>query len=108
MFKNLVKKIKGAAKKIAPYAGVIAGMFGAGPLTAAGIGALGGGLTGGGKGAVLGGLGGYGAGTMWGGKKGMPNCINRMEQMLYFAGQNNYCPCSCSETQGQAAKFHSQ
>ena len=72
MFKNLVKKIKGAAKKVAPYAGVIAGMFGAGPLTAAGIGALGGGLTGGGKGAVLGGLGGYGAGTMWGGKAGMP------------------------------------
>ena len=73
MFKNLVKKIKGAAKKIAPYAGVIAGAFGAGPWMSAGIGALGGGLgTGNAKGAVLGGLGGYGAGTMWGGKAGYP------------------------------------
>ena len=73
MFKNLVKKIKGAAKKVAPYAGVIAGMFGAGPLMSAGIGALGGGFgTGNMKGAVLGGLGGYGAGTMWGGKAGYP------------------------------------
>ena len=68
MFKNLVKKIKGAAKKIAPYAGVVAGMFGASPLMAAGIGALGGGLgTGNMKGAVLGGLGGFGSGTMYGG-----------------------------------------
>jgi len=73
MFKNLVKKIKGAAKKIAPYAGVIAGAFGAGPWMSAGIGALGGGLgTGNAKGAVLGGLGGYGAGTMWGGRAGYP------------------------------------
>ena len=68
MFKNLVKKIKGAAKKVAPYAGVVAGMFGASPLMAAGIGALGGGLgTGNMKGAVLGGLGGFGSGTMYGG-----------------------------------------
>tara|TARA_R100001530_G_scaffold19897_1_gene16684 strand:+ start:4456 stop:6264 length:1809 start_codon:yes stop_codon:yes gene_type:complete len=73
MFKNLVKKIKGAAKKIAPYAGVIAGAFGAGPWMSAGIGALGGGLgTGNAKGAVLGGLGGFGAGTMWGGQAGSP------------------------------------
>lgn len=68
MFKNLVKKIKGVAKKVAPYAGVVAGMFGASPLMAAGIGALGGGLgTGNMKGAVLGGLGGFGSGTMYGG-----------------------------------------
>lgn len=74
MFKNLVKKIKGAAKKVAPYAGVIAGMFGASPLMAAGIGALGGGLgTGNMKGAVLGGLGGYGAGTMYGGQNRLFN-----------------------------------
>jgi len=74
MFKNLVKKIKGAAKKIAPYAGVIAGAFGASPLMAAGIGALGGGLGGGGaKGAVLGGLGGFGSGTMFGGQNRLFN-----------------------------------
>lgn len=74
MFKNLVKKIKGAAKKVAPYAGVVAGMFGASPLMAAGIGALGGGLgTGNMKGAVLGGLGGYGSGTMFGGQNRLFN-----------------------------------
>ena len=74
MFKNLVKKIKGAAKKVAPYAGVVAGMFGASPLMAAGIGALGGGLGGGGaKGAVLGGLGGFGSGTMFGGENRLFN-----------------------------------
>jgi hypothetical protein len=74
MFKNLVKKIKGAAKKIAPYAGVVAGMFGASPLMAAGIGALGGGLgTGNMKGAVLGGLGGFGSGTMYGGQNRLFN-----------------------------------
>lgn len=74
MFKNLVKKIKGAAKKIAPYAGVVAGMFGASPLMAAGIGALGGGLgTGNMKGAVLGGLGGYGSGAMYGGQNRLFN-----------------------------------
>ncbi len=74
MFKNLVKKIKGAAKKVAPYAGVVAGMFGASPLMAAGIGALGGGLgTGNMKGAVLGGLGGYGSGAMYGGQNRLFN-----------------------------------
>ena len=74
MFKNLVKKIKGVAKKVAPYAGVVAGMFGASPLMAAGIGALGGGLgTGNMKGAVLGGLGGFGSGTMYGGQNRLFN-----------------------------------
>ena len=74
MFKNLVKKIKGVAKKVAPYAGVVAGMFGATPLMAAGIGALGGGLgTGSVKGAVLGGLGGFGSGTMYGGQNRLFN-----------------------------------
>lgn len=74
MFKNLVKKTKGVAKKVAPYAGVVAGMFGASPLMAAGIGALGGGLgTGNMKGAVLGGLGGFGSGTMYGGQNRLFN-----------------------------------
>ncbi len=74
MFKNLVKKIKGVAKKVAPYAGVVAGMFGASPLMAAGIGALGGGLgTGNMKGAVLGGLGGFGSGAMYGGQNRLFN-----------------------------------
>jgi hypothetical protein len=70
MLKNLGKKLKSFAKKAAPYAGIVAGMFGASPLMAAGIGALGGGMFGGGtKGAVLGGLGGFTSGRMYGGTK---------------------------------------
>ena len=73
MLKNIVKKIKGVAKKAAPYAGIVAGMFGASPLAAAGIGALVGGLGGGAKGAVGGGLGGYFSGSMFGGQNRLFN-----------------------------------
>ena len=68
--KKIFKEAKKAVKKIAPYAGVIAGAMGAGPMASAGIGALGGYYGEGDMGGALkGGLYGYTAGTGFGTRK---------------------------------------
>jgi len=65
--KKIFKEAKKAVKKIAPYAGVIAGAMGAGPMASAGIGALGGYYGEGDMaGALKGGLYGYGASKILG------------------------------------------
>jgi len=65
--KKIFKGAKKALKSIAPYAGTIAGIFGAGPMASALIGAGVPLLTGGDAGDVIsGGIGGYGAGTAFG------------------------------------------
>ena len=65
--KKIFKGAKKALKSIAPYAGTIAGIFGAGPVYSALIGAGVPLLTGGDAGDVIaGGLGGYGAGRAFG------------------------------------------
>jgi hypothetical protein len=65
--KKIFKGAKKALKSIAPYAGTIAGIFGAGPMASALIGAGVPLLAGQDAGAVLsGGIGGYGAGTAFG------------------------------------------
>ena len=66
MLKKLFKGVKKVAKKVAPFAGLVAGAFGLNPMAAAGLGALIGGLGGGSKGAVAGGLGGYFGGKAFG------------------------------------------
>ena len=66
MLKKLFKGVKKVAKKVAPFAGLVAGAFGLNPMAAAGLGALIGGLGGGSKGAVAGGLGGYFGGRAFG------------------------------------------
>ena len=66
MLKKLFKGVKKVAKKVAPFAGLVAGAFGLNPMAAAGLGALIGGLGGGSKGAVAGGLGGYFGGSAFG------------------------------------------
>jgi len=65
MLKKLFKGVKKVAKKVAPFAGLVAGAFGLNPMAAAGLGALIGGLGGGSKGAITGGLGGYFGGKMF-------------------------------------------
>tara|TARA_R110001592_G_scaffold130963_2_gene344487 strand:+ start:3048 stop:4202 length:1155 start_codon:yes stop_codon:yes gene_type:complete len=65
--KKIFKGAKKALKSIAPYAGTIAGIFGAGPMYSALIGAGVPLLTGGGaEDAIMGGIGGYGAGRAFG------------------------------------------
>jgi len=65
--KKIFKGAKKALKSIAPYAGTIAGIFGAGPMASALIGAGAPLLLGGDAGDVIsGGIGGYGAGTAFG------------------------------------------
>jgi len=65
--KKIFKGAKKALKSIAPYAGTIAGIFGAGPVYSALIGAGVPLLTGGDAGEVIsGGIGGYGAGKAFG------------------------------------------
>tara|TARA_Y100000004_G_scaffold40551_1_gene43922 strand:- start:884 stop:2035 length:1152 start_codon:yes stop_codon:yes gene_type:complete len=65
--KKIFKGAKKALKSIAPYAGTIAGIFGAGPMASALIGAGVPILAGGDAGdAIMGGIGGYGAGTAFG------------------------------------------
>ena len=65
--KKIFKGAKKALKDIAPYAGTIAGIFGAGPVYSALIGAGVPLLTGGDAGdAIMGGIGGYGAGRAFG------------------------------------------
>jgi len=65
--KKIFKGAKKALKSIAPYAGTIAGIFGAGPMASAIIGAGVPLLAGQDAGAAIaGGLGGYGAGTAFG------------------------------------------
>lgn len=66
MLKKLFKGVKKVAKKVAPFAGLVAGAFGMNPMAAAGLGALIGGIGGGSKGAVMGGLGGYFGGKAFG------------------------------------------
>ena len=66
MLKKLFKGVKKVAKKVAPFAGLVAGAFGLNPMAAAGLGALIGGLGGGSKGAIAGGLGGYFSGSAFG------------------------------------------
>ena len=66
MLKKLFKGVKKVAKKVAPFAGLVAGAFGLNPMAAAGIGALIGGLGGGSKGAIAGGIGGYFGGRAFG------------------------------------------
>ena len=68
MLKKLFKGVKKVAKKVAPFAGLVAGAFGLNPMAAAGLGALIGGLGGGSKGAIAGGLGGYFSGSAFGAK----------------------------------------
>ena len=68
--KKIFKGAKKALKSIAPYAGTIAGIFGAGPMASALIGAGVPILAGGDAGQVItGGLGGYGAGKAFGTSK---------------------------------------
>ena len=66
--KKIFKGAKKALKSIAPYAGTIVGIFGAGPMAASAL--IGAGvpiLTGGDVGdAIMGGIGGYGAGKAFG------------------------------------------
>jgi hypothetical protein len=65
--KKIFKGAKKALKSIAPYAGTLAGIFGAGPMASALIGAGVPILAGGDAGdALMGGIGGYGAGTAFG------------------------------------------
>ena len=65
--KKIFKGAKKALKSIAPYAGTIAGIFGAGPVYSALIGAGVPILAGGDAGdAIMGGIGGYGAGRAFG------------------------------------------
>jgi len=65
--KKIFKGAKKALKSIAPYAGTIAGIFGAGPVYSALIGAGVPLLTGGDAGdVIMGGIGGYGAGKAFG------------------------------------------
>jgi len=69
--KKIFKGAKKALKDIAPYAGTIAGIFGAGPVYSALIGAGVPLLTGGdAEDAIMGGIGGYGAGTAFGSRFG--------------------------------------
>ena len=69
--KKIFKGAKKALKSIAPYAGTIAGIFGAGPMASALIGAGVPILAGQDAGAAIaGGLGGYGAGTAFGSRFG--------------------------------------
>ena len=69
--KKIFKGAKKALKSIAPYAGTIAGIFGAGPMASALIGAGVPILAGGDAGdAIMGGIGGYGAGTAFGSRFG--------------------------------------
>ena len=69
--KKIFKGAKKALKDIAPYAGTIAGIFGAGPMASAIIGAGVPLLAGQDAGAAIaGGLGGYGAGTAFGSRFG--------------------------------------
>jgi hypothetical protein len=68
MLKKLFKGVKKVAKKVAPFAGLVAGAFGLNPMAAAGLGALIGGLGGGSKGAIAGGIGGYFGGSAFGEK----------------------------------------
>jgi len=69
--KKIFKGAKKALKSIAPYAGTIAGVFGAGPMASALIGAGAPLLLGGDAGDVIsGGIGGYGAGTAFGTRAG--------------------------------------
>ena len=65
--KKIFKGAKKALKSIAPYAGTIAGIFGAGPVYSALVGAGVPLLTGGDAGdVIMGGIGGYGAGKAFG------------------------------------------
>jgi len=83
--KKIFKGAKKALKSIAPYAGTIAGIFGAGPVYSALIGAGVPLLTGGDAGDVIsGGIGGYGAGTAFGSRFG-PNADYALEGI--FSGE---------------------
>jgi len=94
--KKLFKSAKKALKKVAPYAGMIAGAMGMGPGYSALIGAAAPALAGQGAGASLaGGLGGYGVGSALGSSKFAQGLGAKPNQGMFY-GKPNTAPTSNS------------